>query len=313
MTHIADSETNAPDSHAIATGKVQISSETIRASSTGDAPMNFGMGIESIVDESPNGEVLQPTPYPTRLHDRVAICGFAEGHRDSAPWAEDDIEFWGINRLWSVLEKKPWHRWFELHSLEDFYVEDNEHRIWLQQLGIPIYVRPQDLETAAEWEIPNATPYPVDRVLNDYTPYFTNTISWLLALAISMGYKEVQLFGVDMAQDSVMAAEYSQQRPSCEWLIGYAQASGIDIILPPGSDLMKTSHLYGFSSDAYQQKLLARAQEIAQRKENIRGEMNQHAQQAEFLKYRISELDGALQECTYNLRNLVTQGDLHGT
>jgi len=284
MTHIADSETK-------------------------DAALAAYEDAAVALAASPNGEVQQATPFPERIHDRVAICGFAEGHRDAAPWTETNIEFWGINRLWSVLEKKPWTRWFELHSLEDFYKEDNDHKVWLQQLGIPIYVRPQDLETAAEWQIPQATPYPIERVLSSYTPYFTNTISWLMAMAISMEFKEIQLFGVDMAQDSVFQAEYSQQRPSCEWLIGYAQAAGINIVLPPGSDLMKASHLYGFDSDMYQQKLMARLQEVGQRKENIRAEMNQHAQQAEFLKFRVSELDGAMAEVQYNIRNLVTPSE----
>jgi hypothetical protein len=103
------------------------------------------------------------------------------------------------------------------------------------------------------------------------------------------------------------ASHNSKQRPSCEWLIGLAQGRGINVVMPPGSDLLKASHLYGFDDDVYRQKLEARMQELGQRKENIRGEMDQHQERDTFLQARISELDGAMQEVSYNLTNLVTQ------
>ena len=232
----------------------------------------------------PAGDNGGPPLIPKRLHNRLSIVGFADGHRNHAPWDLPDMEFWGINRLHAVLEGKPWTRWFEIHSLADFYRDDQQHQTWMKQAGIPIYVRPQDMITANEWGIDNATPYPIERILTAFQPgYFTNTISWLLALAIAMQFEEIHLYGVDMAQDHVLQNEYSHQRPSCEWLIGLAQGRGIRVVLPPGSDLLKASHLYGFDTDTYQ-----------------------HQSQAGWFQARISELDGAMQEVGYNLRNLVT-------
>ncbi len=247
---------------------------------------------------SPNGHV--------KTASKVCIVGFADGHRDAAPWDAPDMEFWGINRLHAVLPGKTWTRWFELHDLEKFYRDDEEHKTFLREATFPVYVRPQDITIATEWGI-DAVPFPRDDILTMFDPYFTNTISWLLAYAIALEYSEIQLFGVDMAQDTIMQAEYQRQRPSCEWLIGMAQGRGITVTMPPGSDLLKASHLYGFDDDVYRQKLEARMQELGQRKENIRGEMNQHKERAEWLQARISELDGAMQEVTYNLNNLVTQ------
>lgn len=249
-----------------------------------------------------------PPPYiPQRLHDTLSIVGFADGHRDHAPWHRTDMEFWGINRLHAVLEGKPWTRWFEIHSLEDFYRDDQQHQQWMRDTDIPIYVRPQDMPTAAAWQITTAEPYPIDRILSAFQPgYFNNTISWLLALAIAMGFEEIHLYGVDMAQDHVLQNEYSHQRPSCEWLLGLAQGRGIRLVIPPGSDLLKTSHLYGFDSDTHRDKLAARMKEIADRKEQMRAEMNEYQGRAQWFQSRISELDGSLQELQYHLRNLVT-------
>ena len=237
---------------------------------------------------------------------KVCIVGFADGHRDKAPFDEPDMEFWGINRLHAVLPDKTWTRWFELHDLKRFYGEDQEHQTFLKEVTFPVYVRQQDMALAAEWGIDTAIPFPHIELVAMFEPYFTNTISWLLALAIAEGFGEIQLYGVDMAQDTIAHAEYREQRPSCEWLIGIAQGRGINVVMPPGSDLLKASHLYGFDSSAYRDKMMARLQELGQRKEQIRGEMTQHSSRAEFLQARISELDGSMQEVQYQLTNLVT-------
>ena len=38
---------------------------------------------------------------------KIAVIGFADGHRDSAPWDDPDMEFWGLNRLHQVLPNRP--------------------------------------------------------------------------------------------------------------------------------------------------------------------------------------------------------------
>ena len=76
---------------------------------------------------------------------------------------------------------------------------------------------------------------------------------------------------------------------------------------------MKASSLYGFDAPVYREKLEARLQELGQRKENIRAEQGQHHERAEWLGFRISELDGSMQEVTYQLRNLVTPAALPET
>lgn len=244
-------------------------------------------------------------PYE-RIASKVCIVGFADGHRDHAPWDDPDMEFWGINRLWSVLPDRRFHRWFEIHDLAKYYTDDPDHQRFLKEARIPIYVRPQDMPTAREWGIETAVPYPRDDAANHFANYFTNTVSYLLAMAIMMGFEEIHMYGVDMAQDTVLHAEYREQRPSCEYFIGIAEGAGIKVVLPPGSDLLKSSHWYGFDEGGHRQKLQARFLELANRKEKIRGEMSQHQAQAQFLQARISELDGSMQELQYQIKNLIT-------
>lgn len=253
-----------------------------------------------------------PDPF-TKSASRVCIVGFADGHRADAPFGEPDMEFWGINRLWAVLPDRVWHRWFEIHNLDTFYSDDTEHQAFLKAADFPVYVRGQDMPTAAAWGIDTAVPYPREMAASMFEPYFTNTISYLIALAIMMGFEEIHMYGVDMAQDSILHQEYSHQRPSCEYFLGIAQGAGIKVVLPPGTDLLQASHWYGFDDDKFQHKLQKRFMEVASRKEAIRGEMqkvaaqrNQFEAQEAFLQARISEADGSMQELQYQLRNLVT-------
>jgi hypothetical protein len=67
----------------------------------------------------------------------------------------------------------------------------------------------------------------------------------MLAMAMDEGYKEIHLYGVDMANGS----EYQDQRPSCEYFIGLARGAGIIVAIPSTSDLLKTPILYGYEEE----------------------------------------------------------------
>ena len=259
---------------------------------------------EVVADESVAEIVSFPIAPFEKTATRVCIVGFADGHRADAPFTEPDMEFWGINRLHTVLPEARWTRWFEVHNLAKFYGEDDEHKTFLKECGIPVYVRPQDVRVAAEWGITTAVPYPRADAEAQFESYFTNSISYLIAMAIMLGFEEIHMYGVDMAQDNILHSEYGHQRPSCEYFIGVAQGHGIKVVLPPGSDLLKSAHWYGLDDDGFSQKLQARFTEVAKKKEQIRAEMNEYAGRAQFLQARISELDGAMQEITYQVRNL---------
>jgi len=163
-------------------------------------------------DDAPEKVTFQ---FPMPEKKRVAIVGFATGHSHQAPFDDEETEVWGINRLWKQLPDKRFTRWFELHDLDTFYRTDDEHRAFLKAFQGPVYVREQDYALALEWGIETAQPFPHKVLLDTFWPYFNNTISWLVALAILMNetwpdnrYEWMGLYGVDMAQDHLLQAEY---------------------------------------------------------------------------------------------------------
>ena len=236
------------------------------------------------------------------------------------------MEFWGLNRLHQVLPNRmgKFDRWFEIHSLQRFYLDtkDEAHAEILHDFKGPVYVRPDDMGLMS---IPNEVPFPIGTLLDVYPDYFTNSVSWLIALANLMladaaqEYQdsqrfgdgtvpapELHVYGVDMAQDTLQTAEYAEQRPSCEYFLGAASAMGIQVIIPEGADLLKTSHRYGFDdTDPIRGKDTARLEELGGRKNQLQTQLDTGDKERAKLVAGINQLDGAMQQLQYGMRNLM--------
>jgi hypothetical protein len=113
----------------------------------------------------------------------------------------------------------------------------------------------------------------------------------MIALAIYLKFDDIGIYGVDMAADS----EYGTQRPSCEYFIGLARGRGINVYLPPETDLCKTFYLYGYQDNE--------ATELAKRLKAREGELNGRAaefrRQMEEAKTGMNQLLGAADDLRY--------------
>tara|TARA_R100000656_G_C3928325_1_gene124266 strand:- start:251 stop:829 length:579 start_codon:yes stop_codon:yes gene_type:complete len=168
----------------------------------------------------------------------IAILGLAPSTHDDAPFTDPDWEVWGL----------PWDegwflgcsRLFDIHPLEcireaipSFYPHGYEDR--LRGLGVPLYMQ------KAYPDIPNAIEYPLKNVSSLVGDYYNSSIGYMLALAIFEGVDKIGLWGVDMdgPGEPGHANEYRDERPNCEYLLGFAKARGIEIYIPEESPLLK--------------------------------------------------------------------------
>ena len=87
--------------------------------------------------------------------------------------------------------------------------------------------------------------YPVKHMLKKYGPVFGSSISWMLALAIEEGYKRINIFGCDMASQ----IEYIYQRDTFFYMIGRAEAIGIEIVIPEDSRTFFKDRIYGVCNE----------------------------------------------------------------
>lgn len=222
----------------------------------------------------------------------VIIVGFAPSWEET-PW-DSGADLWGMNALHKVAADKPWKAWFQLHDIDRHHpVDREEHVTWLRDSGLPIYMWPEHVAKYGA-EIPNAIPYPKDEVLAHFGGYFTNTVSWMIALAIMGRYHNIGVYGIDMAQDS----EYGNQRPSCEFFLGWAAGAGINLFVPQSSDLLKTPYLYGLeeeAADALRTKYEVRLKDLQQRQSQMQAQYNQ-------LQAGLNQMAGAIENTQYFLR-----------
>ncbi len=243
-----------------------------------------------------NGHMLIPEGIP-RTRRKVSIVGFAPSSMMDVQyvWDDPDMEVWGLNQLYIAwrgtnlqdMFLSKCTRWFQIHhkhSYEAAVGRDHSHHKWLAQRNtFPIYMQQK------EEDVPFSIPFPVKEMLQKFRRYFTNSISWEIALAIYEGFEEIHLYGVDMAMDS----EYEFERPSVEYFLGYAEGANIKLVIPGKCDILKSVWLYPFEDDApLREKLQARRAEL-------RGRINQEGMQEQNSHDTKLHLLGALENIRY--------------
>ena len=267
----------------------------------------------------------------TRRAQKIAIIGFTD-HRKQAPFSNPDWKIWGLNDLYMDLPPIPNDRlsWFQVHSwhergdgkfaplqesIVDFgegppHPRDPNHVAWLRDAAtkIPLYMM------EARPEVPDAIVIDKERVLKYFEDgygqpirYVTNSISWMIALAIMelapdgpgsvVEGAEIGIWGVDMMMGGGPGSEYGYQRPSCEFFIAWARGLGIKVVIPVESDLCKTAYLYGEGlHNPYRKRLIARRKDLSRQRGEYNGQMSQ-------LQMAIAEVTGAIDNLDWQLRS----------
>ncbi len=247
-----------------------------------------------------------PKPPYERKHDRVNIVGFAPSWKDT-PWDDEDADLWGMNALHKVAADKNWDAWFQLHDIKKNHSDDlEEHLEFLSSGDFTVFLWEKEAEKYPQIE--NVAVYPREDMMNVFGGYFTNTVSWMMAIAIALGYKEIGIYGIDMAQSGGIAGsrEYQNQRPSCEYFIGWAKGMGIEVFIPDTSDLLKAPFLYGYDdSSMIRKKMEGRLKELQERAQGI-------TQQRDQAQAGVFQIQGAIEDLQYWMTNWVHENETMG-
>jgi hypothetical protein len=198
--------------------------------------------------------------------------------------------------------------WFEIHSPDSPSKQKDKHQAFLGGCPLPIVMQKHFPE------YPTSVPYPLTAVLEmvrenfvvnpkcgTYTN-FSNQVTWMIYMATLMGYKEIHVYGVDMAHES----EYAFQRPSCEAAILFAAAKGVKVAVPLSSELCHFPKLYGFDTDNagrhYKKK---RIQILNEKKMRLMQELDNIKKAERNTELSIAQIDGTLSECNHDLTNAI--------
>lgn len=224
---------------------------------------------------------------PFAVKKKIAIVGKAPSSLGLGPYHDGEWDVWTLSDLILCKQIPRYDVHFELHDVA-LIKQRPAYWEWLQRATHkPLVIR----ESVPELE--GAMPFPIQEIVDRFGTYFTNTVSYLIALAIATEPDEIGIWGIDMAQDE----EYQQQRPSVEYFCGLAKGMGITLTIPPQSDLLKCIGLYGFDprvSDTLA-KWKSRISELTARANQCQEEAEAKAQEAMFFR-------GALDNQKYNMQ-----------
>ena len=165
---------------------------------------------------------------------QIAIVGTEISTRELVPW-DEDVDIWTLNE--SPGNPNKWVRrcngTFQLHDPKIYKSAlnrtDPHHWEWLKsEKDFPVYMQEVDPE------VPGSTKYPLDEInklflsnlqWNDgeVIQFYTNTISYMVALAVYKGYEKIRLYGIEMTSNT----EYSYQKDNLAFWIGIASQYAI--------------------------------------------------------------------------------------
>jgi len=190
---------------------------------------------------------------------RIAIVG-AHLTKRFAPFADKDWQIWSCSqRNADKMEIPRCDAWFEIHTNGSRksanypdYMEwlkgqpivgrcygDEEYRKWVKEQPI-VYFQEHDPET------PGSRIYPRAEMLAEFGPYFfTSSIAWMQALAITYQPEAIGLWGVE-GNDG-----YGVQRSGILHFVQVARDRGIKVTAPEQCRLLDSPLCYGDTITAY--------------------------------------------------------------
>lgn len=174
--------------------------------------------------------------------NKLAIVGSGIT-RDNAPFNDDSFDIW-------VFNEAPMYEWckrytasFQLHK-EEIYTGNNakqeKYWEWLQKETKPVFMNKLDER------VPGCEVYPLQEALDlGGFKFFGMTISYALALGILKGYKQIEVWGVELS-----ATEYQYGMDTWSFWVGFAKGKlGSNFVLHSGEKLFDAP-LYGIEGGA---------------------------------------------------------------
>ena len=191
------------------------------------------------------------------MNDKVAIVGTHSKTRSLAPYDDPSVDIWVLNE--SATDAPDGERWvkrcdavFQMHDpmvFESLHnLSDPKHYEWLRQPHeFPIWMQ------EANPDIPASVKYPREEMKEELfcnfyqglkqkdREVYDSSMDFAIALAVHLGYKEIQIYGVEVEADT----EYLRQREGIKFWHGYALGRGITVRTYCG-DAMFDRPVYGY-------------------------------------------------------------------
>jgi len=226
------------------------------------------------------------------MSKNICLVGTAPDSFNLTPVDNPDWTIWSCSP--GTMGIKRADKLFELHRFEP-------HQPWFQPTYIE-YLQNFKGDVIMSAEVPsikNCKLLPYEALVAKYGPYFfTSSIAWMMAMAIEEGADKIALYGIEMAATT----EYHDQRMGCQYFAMLARSMGIEVGVPPESDLLRPAPLYGVCENSHAWiKATVRARDLARRVQEHQAAIDANTQQMHFLKGAMDDQDWHLHSWLGNL------------
>ena len=218
---------------------------------------------------------------------KVALLGTVP-HKLLAPFDNQEFEIWAIAHACLGDPLKRVDRIFEIHKWDEVIKWKSDQAWTTLHKDAIVYLNEK------RKDVPQSVQFPFERMAEKFQIFddreealMTNSISWMIALAIDEGFEEIHVYGVNMSHHT----EYGTQKPSCEYFLGLAKGMGIKIYVPTESDLCKSYFLYGRDEE----KQADLMKKFDDRFQFLQGVHNQYKIQHEQARDAMNQVAGALE------------------
>ena len=223
---------------------------------------------------------------------KVALIGTCPSSRMLAPYGDPEWQCWVCSP--DNIQLPHIDVWFDIHGdlLYPGYPKWEERYVdWLRKQTFQIFMQRTDL-------VPNAKEFPAKELVAQFGAFwFTSSLAWMMAFAITQGATEIGIYGADMSTRD----EYLNQRPGMHYWMEVAAGRGIKVFIPPESDLLQPPPLYGYSDTSPMgRKLVVRHKELTDRVKTLNAELKR-------IEGEKHHLQGALDQTEYD--QIVWSGD----
>jgi len=162
------------------------------------------------------------------VRQRLAIVGAGITWRQ-APFDDSEYTIWTTGSVSKILPRVD--EIFDIHGHDtvqpDEVLNAKGSIVWLQD------VRPT---------VPNSRKFPIDKLILEYGNIFNCSMVMMLGYALWLGYDHIELYGVDLADNT----EYAKYRATFMYLVGRARGAGKKVIISEGSLLFRDCKTYGY-------------------------------------------------------------------
>ena len=167
------------------------------------------------------------------MTNTVAIIGRGKTRKHLV--YRDGVDYWAFNDNAMTVPADRLTAMFEMHmdwETTDRYnvIGCEGYRDWLrQEHPFTIWMHTP--------EVPSAKAYPLEAL---HRKFATSTTPYALALAIYLGYKKIEMWGIEADR----GYEYDFAREAIFYWMGRAEGAGCEIVLHPENKLFHVDSLY---------------------------------------------------------------------